>query len=111
MRGRGKPAAPLLIRALHRHVNRRVVDQYQLHGAPYARFVAVSQRPFWSEQCKRVVAARAGLGSAVDAVLGAIERDETVPLRGGRWRRRLRRHARRGAVVRWIMGEEEGNTR
>ena len=99
----------MLIRALHRHVNRRVVDQYQLHGAPYARFVAVSQRPFWSEQCKRV-AARAGLGSAVDAVLGAIERDETVPLRGGRWRRRLRRHARRGAVVRWIMGEE-GNTR
>ena len=109
--GAWKARRAVLIRALHRHVNRRVVDQYQLHGAPYARFVAVSQRPFWSEQCKRVVAARAGLGSAVDAVLGAIERDETVPLRGGRWRRRLRRHARRGAVVRWIMGEEEGNTR
>ena len=97
----------VLIRALHRGLNRHVVQRYQLDGAAYEGFVGLSQRPFWSERCKRTT--RAALGSVVAQVWARLQGDATVPLRGGgTWQRRLRMGTRRAATVHWVMGGERG---
>ena len=91
-----------LIRALHRRLNQHVAATHRLDaagGPSFARFVSLSQRPFWSERCKR--AARAHLSTAVGLVLAVLERDATVAFRGGRGARQD--GDGRAATVRWVM--------
>ena len=94
----------VLIRALHRHLNRHVQTTYNLDAAgAYQTFIGRSQRPFWAEPTKRT--AHDALADAVRTILVQLETDATVTLRGA-WTRRLRRAGRRrDDDVRWVMGE------
>ena len=97
------------IRALHREVNRDVVATYPAlaQDQRYARFVSVSQRPYWREFQKRV--SRQFLATAVGRVLARAQGDAALRWRGGVWANRLRQAGgRRQALVAWCMGAAGG---